>query len=106
MSGEYEREQDELRKTADALRVNIKEREKRKTDVKNFVALTKKYTDLPELDAGVLREFIERIYVSEKDKQTKTQEVEIVYNFIGAFDFVQAAEQSKTEKTTKKTGIA
>lgn len=106
LSGDYEREQDELKSLVDTLRRDIKEREKKKTDAKNFVAVTKKYTDLQELDAAVLREFIERIYVSEKDKQTKTQEVQIVYNFIGAFDFVQAAEQTNNEKTTAKTGVA
>ena len=70
------------------------------------MAVTKKYTDLQELDATVLREFIERIYVYNKDKQTKTQEVQIVYNFIGAFDFVQAAEQTKSDKITANTGVA
>lgn len=70
------------------------------------MAVTKKYTDLQELDATVLREFIERIYVYEKDKQANTQEVEVVYNFIGAFDFVQAAQQNQTEITTEKPGVA
>ena len=106
LSGDYEREQDELKSLADAFRRDIKGREKKRTDAKNFVAVTKKYTDLQELDATVLREFIERIYVYDKDKQTKTQEVQIVYNFIGAFDFVQAAEQTKNEKTTVNTGVA
>ena len=109
LSGDYEREQKELQIAADALRYDIKEREKRKTDARNFVAITKKYTDLQELDATVLLEFIEKIYVSEKDKQAKTQEIQIVYNFIGAFDFVQATIQSsniKTAKTTEKTGVA
>ena len=106
LSGDFEREQDGLKKMADALRRDIKEREKKKTDVRNFVALTKEYTDFQELDAAVLLAFIERIYVYERDKQAKTQEVEIVYNFIGAFDFVEAAKQTKTNETTLKTGVA
>jgi uncharacterized protein (UPF0335 family) len=68
------------------------------------VAVAKKYTDLQELDAAVLREFIERIYVSEKDKQTKTQEIQIVYNFIGAFDFAEATKQVLLKKTTNERG--
>ena len=106
LSGDYEREQAELKKTADALRRDIKDREKFKTDVKNFVALTKEYTDIQELDAPVLLAFINRIYVYERDKQAKTQEVEIVYNFIGAFDFVQAAKQTMSKKTTIDVGVA
>jgi hypothetical protein len=106
LSHGYEREQESLGSAIEALRRDIKEREKRKTDARNFVAVTKKYTDLKELDAAVLREFIERIYVSEKDKQAKTQEVRIVYNFIGAFDFSQAAEHTKSRKTIAKTGVA
>ena len=100
LSGDYEDEQGTLKAMADKLRADIKEREKKKTDAKNFVAVTKKYTDLQELDATVLREFVERIYIHERDKQAKTQEVSIVYNFIGAFDFVQAAGQARCEKTT------
>ncbi|MCL2853901.1 MAG: DUF4368 domain-containing protein, partial [Defluviitaleaceae bacterium] len=98
LSKDYEYEQAELKKSAGVLSRDIKEREKKKIDTKNFVAVTKKYTDLQELDAAVLREFIERVYVSEKDKQTKTQEVQIVYNFIGAFDFVEAALQISIKK--------
>ncbi len=107
LSGDFEREQDELNTLVGTLRRDITEREKKKTDARNFVAVTKKYTDLKELDATVLRECIERIYVYEKDKQTKTQEVEIVYNFIGAFDFAYAAEQqSKSKKSNGKAGTA
>ncbi len=107
LSGDFEREQDELNTLVGTLRRDITEREKKKTDARNFVAVTKKYTDLQELDSTVLRECIERIYVYEKDKQTKTQEVEIVYNFIGAFDFAYAAEQqSKSKKSNGKAGTA
>jgi len=50
----------------------------------------------------VLREFIDRIYVSAVDKTAKTREIKIVYNFIGAFDFRAATEQAQQ----KKIGIA
>lgn len=97
LSRDYEQEQGELKAKADALRRNIKEREKKKTDAKNFVAVTKKYTDLQKLDAAVLREFIEKIYISERDKTISTQEITVVYNFIGAFDFGRAEGQTKND---------
>ena len=109
LSGDYEREQDALKDYAAALRRDIKEREKRKTDARQFVAVAKKYTDLQELDATVLRELIEKIEVYEKDKQTGAHEVDITYNFIGAFDFQQAAQQAQQTKQddfTAKMGVA
>lgn len=102
LSSGYEHEQKELTLLADTLHMEISEREQKKSDAKNFVAVTKKYTDLQELNAAVLREFIERIYIYEKDKQAKTQKIQIVYNFIGAFDFSQAIEQrTKSKKSTR-----
>ena len=71
------------------------EHEKSHANVKSFIATTKKYTDLKELDAVVLREFISKIFVSEKSKETKIQEIQIVYNFVGVFDFNAATEQMK-----------
>ena len=34
------------------------------------------------------------------------REIEIVYNFIGAFDFEEAREQSQAAQKDKKTGVA
>jgi len=106
LSGDYEREQDALKAYTDNLRRDIKEREKKKTDARRFVAVAKKYTDLQELDATMLRELIEKILVHEKDKQTGAQLVELTYNFIGAFDFQQAAQQTNQNNSTAKTGVA
>lgn len=106
LSSDYEREQSELTATVATLRKAIGQREQRKNDVKSFITATKKYTDLQELDAPVLRELIERIYISERDKETKTQEIRIVYNFIGAFDFDKAKEQSKNTTSTAEADIA
>ena len=82
------------------LREEIKQQEKQKTNVKAFISVVKKYTDMQELDASILREFIDRIEVSHTDKKSKTREITIVYNFIGAFDFERAKE--KAQNTTQK----
>lgn len=77
--------------------------EQQKTNAKAFVAVVKKYTDMQELDAAVLREYIGHIKVSRADKKSKTREITIVYNFIGTFDFAQAIEEAHntTEKQQK-----
>jgi hypothetical protein len=106
LSRDYEREQDEQKALIEATRRELKERERSRANVKSFIAATKKYTDLQELDATVLREFIDRIYVSAVDKTAKTREIEIVYNFIGAFDFGTATEQAQNQAQQKKIGIA
>lgn len=102
LSHDYEREQDDLKFAIEATRKELKGQERKRINVKSFIAATKKYTDLKELDATVLREFIEKVYVSERDKQTNTQEIQIVYNFIGAFDFEAAKEQSENPRNTAK----
>ena len=100
MSHDYELEQSNLKSMADVLRKDLKQQEQQKTNVKAFIAAVQKYTDLQELDAAVLRAFIDRIEVSHVDKKSRTREITIVYNFIGAFDFTRAIEN--TRNTSKK----
>ena len=100
MSRDFELEQENLKSMAEVLREEIKQQEKQKTNVKAFISVVKKYTDMQELDASILREFIDRIEVSHTDKKSKTREITIVYNFIGAFDFERAKE--KAQNTTQK----
>ena len=100
MSHDYELEQSNLKAMAEVLREEIKQQEKQKTNVKAFISAVKKYTDMQQLDAAMLREFIDRIEVSHTDKKSKTREITIVYNFIGAFDFGRAKE--KAQNTTQK----
>jgi len=100
MSHDYELEQSNLKSMADVLRKELKQQEQQKTNVKAFIAVVKKYTDMRELDATLLREFIDRIEVSQADRATKRQSITIVYNFIGAFDFSRAIEEARN--TTKK----
>ncbi len=100
MSRDYEFEQENLKAMAAALRKELKQQEQQKNNVKAFVSTVKKYTDMQELDASVLREYIDHIEVSHVDKKSKTREITIVYNFIGAFDFARAIDNA--QHTTKK----
>jgi hypothetical protein len=100
---------------AEVLRKDVKQQEQHKNNVKCFIAAAKtakKYTDLAELDATVLREFIDKIYISKtsgkkgRNATDKVREIEIVYNFIGAFDFQKAREQSQNRPNKKEIGVA
>ena len=99
LSRDYEREQGEQKAIIEAMNRELKERERNRVNGKSFITATKKYTDLQDLNATVLRDFIDRIIVSAVDKKTKTREIEIVYNFIGAFDFTTATAQTQNEKS-------
>ncbi len=70
-----------------------------------------KYTDMQQLDASILREFVEKIYISEvytpdkNEPRIKVREIEIVYNFIGAFDFEEAREQSQAAQKENRRSL-
>ncbi len=42
----------------------MKQQEQKKTNVRKFISVVKKYTDMTPLDATILREFMEQIRVS------------------------------------------
>ncbi|NBI66831.1 DUF4368 domain-containing protein, partial [Pseudoflavonifractor sp. 60] len=114
LSRDYEQEQEQLKAVVETLGREVKQQEQKKTNVRKFISVVKKYTDMTQLDATILREFVEQIRVSEtyttdeQQKRVKIREIEIVYNFIGAFDFEEAREQSQTaqDKNIAKVGAA
>ena len=87
---------------AKILRDELKRREAQKTNVKEFIKIVKKYTNLKELTAAVPGEFIDRIEVSKVDKKSKTREITVVYNFIGAFDFSRAYKKAHNSDQKKQ----
>ena len=50
-----------------------------------FLALVRKYTDIRELTAEIIREFVEQIYVhkAERVDGRRVQRIRIVWNCIG-----------------------
>lgn len=88
MSKGYEDEQHTLQTEADEIQSELQQEEKKSVDVKPFLAIVKKYTDLTELTPEILREFIDKIIVHAPDKSSgrRLQEIEIIYNHIGEFD--------------------
>jgi hypothetical protein len=58
---------------------------------------------LKKLDVTILHEFVDKIYISATVKKHEERKIHIVYNFVGAFDFVTAIEQSETNHQQKNT---
>lgn len=88
MSKGYEDEQRTLQTEADIIQNELQQEEKKSVDVKRFLDVVKKYTDLTELTPEILHEFVDRIIVHAPDKSSgrRLQEIEIIYNHIGEFD--------------------
>ena len=61
-------------------------------NIARFMRIIRKYTEITEITPEIVREFIEKVIVHEKQKVNgkRTQAVEIIYNCVGAIpDFAQ-----------------
>ena len=82
----YEDEKAALTKRVAELRKELDTAAERSADVKRFVALVRRYTEISELTYENVHEFIDRILVYELDKDTNTRKIEIFYSFVGKVD--------------------
>lgn len=88
LSGEYEREQEELEASIADAQMELDAFDADTAKVDQFLALAKKYTDFSVLTTPMIYEFVDKIVVHAPDKSTgdRTQEVDIYLKFIGKFD--------------------
>ena len=88
LDAQYEKEQTELTAEISVLEKAVKSYEKHEKDADRFIALIDKYENFDKLTIAMLNEFIEKIFVHERDRKGSiqtTQEVEIYFNFVGRF---------------------
>ena len=80
-----EKEQEKNQNRMQEIAVLISEEEHSEGDVRTFMEEIKRYAAITELDETVLNRLINRILIgkSEKIDWVRTQEVQIVYNFVG-----------------------
>lgn len=85
MSASYEDEQKSLKERISELECEMATDKEKSLNVNYFLDLVKRYTEVPELTAEIIREFIEKVYVyhPEKINGQKIQRVRIVWNCIG-----------------------
>ena len=88
LSGEYEQEQADLKRTLEEDQAALDAFTEDTAKVEQFMSLAKKYTDFSELTTPMIHEFIDKIYVHAPDRSTgeRVQEVDIHLKFIGKFD--------------------
>ena len=98
MSATYDAEQKELEQRQIELQEFIDKSKEQTLNVDSFLKVVRKYTDITELTAEIIRSFVERIDVYKPEKvpgtRTKKQTICIHWNFIGAVDI--PAEYEKT----------
>jgi site-specific DNA recombinase len=59
----------------------------RTANVDGFLNLVRKYTDIKELNAEIIRKFVKKIYVykAERIDGKRVQKIKIIWNCIGEF---------------------
>ena len=90
MSASYETEQKGLESRVSELRTFIDGTKEQRLNAESFLSMVRKYTDIKELTAEIIRSFVEKIEVQQPEKvsgtRTKKQTIVIWWNFIGAVD--------------------
>ena len=82
----YDDEKKTLTRRIAELTEQINAANERNTDVKRFVALVRKYTEINELTYENVHEFIDRILIHELDRENNTRKIEIFYSFVGKIE--------------------
>lgn len=85
MTATYEAEQNQLKERIAELETIIEETNEQSTNIDSFLKIVHTYTDIQELNAEIIRTFIEKVYVyqSETKWSRNTKKLKIVFNFIG-----------------------
>ena len=98
MSATYDEEQAQLESRISELEAFIEDARQQTINVDSFLSMVRKYTEIPELTAEIIRSFVEKVEVYQPEKipgtRTKKQTVCIHWNFIGAVEI--PAENEKT----------
>ena len=107
LSVDYNDEQKELEASIPELQKEIGTLKNECTNVQKFLDIVRKYVCVQELTPEVLRTFISKIVVHEREKkhsQTSPQQIDIYFRYIGTFalpsEINQAEEKTHDERRT------
>lgn len=98
LSENHENEQKMLETHVPELRRLIASEQEENGNVEWFLDLVRKYTDIRELTAEVIKEFVERIYVHKAERigGRRVQRIRIIWNCIGEFTPPMPQNDEKT----------
>lgn len=90
MAKNYDKEQAELAVKIAELESFIEKAKDEKLNDDGFLKLVRRYTDIKELEAEIIRTFVNKIYVNQSVKvegaRAKQQSIYIEWNYIGVVD--------------------
>lgn len=88
MSSNYEAEQEQLEARIKELKHLLSAEKEESLNASHFLDLVRRYTDIRELDAEIIREFVEKIYVykAERVDGHRVQRTKNIWNCIGEFN--------------------
>jgi len=101
MSANYEAEQQTIENRLAELKSIMTEEKENALNVDHFLTLVRKYTDIKEITAEIIREFVEKIYVYKADRidGRRVQRIKIVWNCIGEFEPPVSTSTKEHEKS-------
>ena len=87
LTANYENEQKELEEKRASLEDFIDVETDTAKNADRFIKIVNRYIEITELNAEIIREFVEKIYISRREvvDGVKSKRVNIVWNFIGEF---------------------
>lgn len=96
MISTYEAEQQQLEARIEELEAFIAEAKEKTLNAEYFLSLVRKYTDIRELDAEIVREFVDRIIVHKAEMVNghRQQRIEIIYNCVGIVEIPARHEKT------------
>lgn len=87
LTGNYERERQELAQRSNKLDQEIRSGKDTMLNADRFMTIVYRYTDIQKLTPEIVREFVEKIVVHERSERWKkknyTQQVDVYFNFLG-----------------------
>ena len=88
MSESYEDEQKSLTVNLGILKNEVEQNRSKTNNISQFISLVDKYSDFEELTPEILRAFIDKVLIYEKQKVDGhyRHTIEIIYNFVGAVE--------------------
>ncbi len=102
---DYCEEQDDLEQRIQELSEQSNKETGKKLQIERFLALVKKYQDYSELTDAMLYDFIEKIVIHQAvggRSKSRTQQIDIYFNFIGQFIVPISEEELKMELEEKR----
>ena len=102
LSAGYETEQVELQARLAEIETILQEQKEQAAGVNAFLQIVRKYSEITELDAATIHEFVEKIRAFQATKDGaghRTQHVKIYFNFIGEIyvpeEFIDDEEETE-----------